>query len=40
MKSYRKIRTVSSDFNNEVIRGINFDKTSKKFVNVQFLPFF
>ena len=35
MKIYRKICTVSLNFNNKTIRGVHFFKTSKKFVKVQ-----
>ena len=31
-----KIRTVFLNFNDTIIRGINFDKSSKKFVEVPF----
>ena len=35
MKIYRKICTVSLNFNNKTILGVHFFKTSKKFVKVQ-----
>ena len=35
MKVYGKIRTMSSSFNNKIIRGISFGKISKKFVKEQ-----
>lgn len=35
MKIYRKIRTVLLNFNNKMIRGINFGERSKKFLKLQ-----
>ena len=32
---YRKIRTIISNFKNNVIRGMNFGETCKKIVKVQ-----